>query len=241
MIETIAAITESFVNLLYPLHCAVCKKPIFSSEGIPVCGQCKGLIRRNPRPYCRSCGRAVENSKSLCKECQKTKFHFDSSYSACLYDGVLKELIHLFKYNRKISLAGMLSELMIDFAGQADEVLKEIDIITFVPLGNARLKKRGFNQSGLLAFNLSKRFDLPLIDTLEKAAATRNQNELERKERLINVRGAFKARKGLDLKGSRVLLIDDVMTTGATLDECARILSEAGARAVRCFTLARGL
>ena len=217
MTQTITAIAKSFINLLYPLHCAGCGKALDSHNQLSLCGHCKSTIRPNPRPpeY--------------------------GAYSACLYDGVLKELIHLFKYTGKLSLTKVLSELMIDFVKETPEIMQGIDIITFVPLQKRRLSQRGFNQSGELAFNIAKAPDLPLKDLLEKTLSTRHQNELSREDRLINLKGAFRIKNGVNVRGLHILLIDDVMTTGATLSECAKVLVQNGAKAVRCLTLARGM
>lgn len=217
MTQTITAIAKSFINLLYPLHCAGCGKALDSHNRLSLCGLCKSAIRPNPRPpeY--------------------------GAYSACLYEGVLKELIHMFKYTGKLSLTKVLSELMIDFVKETPEIMQGIDMMTFVPLQTRRLSERGFNQSGELAFNIAKALGLPLKNLLEKTLSTRHQNELSREERLVNLKGAFRIKKGISVKGLQILLIDDVMTTGATLSECAKVLARNGAKVVRCLTLARGM
>ena len=222
MTQTIVAIAKSFVNLVYPLHCASCKKGLRPMDEAPVCGLCRSQIRPNPRHY------------------GKEGFHFDAAYAACLYEGILKELIHQYKYGRKCSLSPFLSGLMADFIKDNDEVTGGVDIITFIPLQAGRMRERGFNQSKELALHISRDFDIPLSDMLEKAVSTRHQNELARDERLVNVRGAFRLRRGADAAGKRILVIDDVMTTGATFSEAGRALKEAGAAEVRCLALARG-
>jgi ComF family protein len=113
-------------------------------------------------------------------------------------------------------------------------------MITSVPLRNGRLVERGFNQSRVLACEISKEFGIPFSEILSKSKNTRHQNELSREERLVNLEGSFKANPGNALRGAKVLLIDDVMTTGATLNECSKVLLHSGAKVVRCFTLARG-
>lgn len=154
----------------------------------------------------------------------------------------MKELVHKFKYNGKISLARTLSGLIGDFLRRNGELVAGIDSITFVPLESGRLRKRGFNQSKMLAVEISRRYDIPIADCLEKVNRTRHQNELSRDDRLVNLNGAFRVKNNAgDLKGKGMLLLDDVMTTGATLNECAKALISAGAKEVRCLTLARGL
>jgi len=184
----------------------------------------------------------MDDAENFCADCRKRQFYFERVYSACIYDGALKELIHLFKYKAKISLAPVLSGLMIDFIKDNRETIDNIDTVAFVPLQDSRLRERGFNQSRILAFSISKEFGIPISDLLRKTARTKHQNELMRDERLSNLTGAFSVRKSPGNPGNlNVLLIDDVMTTGTTLNECAKVLRESGVKAVRCLTLARGI
>ena len=120
-------------------------------------------------------------------------------------------------------------------------MLAGVDKIAFVPLSKGGVYKRGFNQSEILALNLSKEFSIPVAKILEKTRRTHRQNELARDERLSNLAGAFRIKSNTSINGLTILLIDDVMTTGATLSECAGTLKASGAKEVRCFTLARGI
>ena len=218
MLSTIA---KNFINLIYPLHCALCRRRLGPEDASGVCDQCIADIKRIPKPYHKPCGRAP-------------------AYSARLYEGKLKELIHLFKYKRQPRLGNILSEIMIDFLKENPDIPDGINIITYVPLHTGRLRRRDYNQSMILSRNISKELKIPLSDILAKVKATRPQNELSRNERLTNLKGAFKIRGGFKAKGLKFLLIDDVMTTGATLNECVKVLLVAGANEVRCFTLSRG-
>jgi ComF family protein len=237
---TISAIAKRFLNLIYPRHCASCNTPLEASDETGVCAKCLARIRPNPAPYCRKCGRS-SGGAGICKECASLKLHFNRAFSACLYEGVVKEMTHRLKYNGVLSLAGPLSGLMADFADNNPAVLEKIDMITYVPLGAKRLRKRTFNQSQLLAAGLAKASGLGLCHALSKTRSTKNQNELSRDRRIANLDGAFRVRRGADIRGMRILLVDDVMTTGATLSECAKTLKGSGAKEVRCLTLARGI
>ena len=217
---TISTIAKNLVNLVYPLHCASCGKALDPLDESGVCSFCRTKIRPNPKSHVASSG-------------------FDRAYSACLYEETLKELIHTFKYKRRISLSKLFAHLLTDFINVNPEIAEKSDLITFVPLHNSRLRAREFNQSKLLASKISDSFKIPLVDTLDKTRMTRNQNELSRNERLVNLSGAFRIRRNTNLTGKSVLLVDDVMTTGATLDECAKALKDSGAIEVRCLTLAR--
>src|SRR3989338_11620828 len=130
MNQTIAGITKHFLNLLYPLHCAICKIGLDPLDDFGLCEFCKGEIKQNPKPHCKSCGRSLSNALNLCAECQRRKFYFKNARSSTLYEGILKDLIHLFKYKGKISLAKILSRLMMDFIEGNDEILYGVDMIT---------------------------------------------------------------------------------------------------------------
>ncbi len=220
--QAIKVISKNFLNLLYPLHCLGCETPLEAMNEFHLCGRCIASINHNAMP----------------------PFELDDlpvkAYSACLYDGALKELIHSFKYKGKTALAGIFSKLMIDYMKENSEIAA-VDLITVVPLHKKRLREREFNQSLLLAGPISKKFAILLINTLEKTRLTRYQNELLKNERLKNLRGAFNVSPRADIKDKDILLIDDIMTTGSTLGECAKTLLSGGARCVKCFTLARGI
>lgn len=206
-----------------------------------LCAFCNRKICQNPKPYCERCGRSIDNSGALCAECRKTKLHFSAARSAYIYDGALKEVIRAFKYKGKLTLGAGLARLLMDFIKENEDMILGIDAITFVPLQNGRMRERGFNQSKALASRIAEEIKIHCPDLLEKIRSTKNQNELSRDGRLCNLRGAFRIRRGSDIKGLRILLVDDVMTTGSTLSECSKTLFDAGAAEVRCLTLARGL
>lgn len=215
-------IAKSFVNLFYPMHCLGCNKQLEAQNGFNLCGRCIASIKQNAMPPF---------------ELETT---FIKAYSACLYEGTLKELIHCFKYKGRIALANIFAKLMIDYINENPEIA-DVDIVTAVPLHKTRLRDREFNQSLILASRIAGAFDLPAENILEKTRKTGYQNELPKIERLTNLKDAFKARRDSGIKGKSILLIDDVMTTGATLDECAKTLISCGADNVICLTLARGI
>jgi len=169
---------------------------------------------------------------------------FSSAYSACLYEGSLKELIHKFKYDNRRMLSGIFTAIMLDFIKDNPGIIEGIDAITFVPLHKKRALVRAFNQSELLARLIGIELGIPVIRCLEKTRVTRNQNELSREDRLVNLKEAFRISANIKsdaVKGADMLIIDDVMTTGTTLNETSRALMSRGAKSVRCLTLARGI
>jgi ComF family protein len=172
----------------------------------------------------------------------KMRPFFSSAYSACLYEDPLKELIHKFKYNNRRSLSKVFTDLLLDFIEDNPDIIDGVEMITFVPLYKDREFDRAFNQSELLASAAGKALRIPVKSCLEKTLKTRNQNQLSRQERLVNVKDAFSLKRGMEdiVKGLDMLIMDDVMTTGATLNDSSRALISAGAKRVRCLTLARG-
>jgi ComF family protein len=242
-VDAINTAVKSLVNIIYPLRCASCGRLLGTADESGACRPCEERIKTNPRPYCRSCGRSIDDVHGLCGECRVSPFYFSRAYSACLYEGTMKEMIHAFKYRNNRRLSALFTRLMDDFVKANREITDSINTITFVPLHNKKRRERGFNQSEVLAGALSKICGIPVCGCMVKKAHTKNQNELNRDQRLVNVSGAFGVKDGHDglLKGRYVLLVDDVMTTGATLNECSRALKEAGASEVRCLTLARGI
>ena len=160
--------------------------------------------------------------------------------SAAPYEGVIKELIHIFKYGKKISLSGYLSSLLVDFCSESVDMLS-FDAVIPVPLPWWRGIERGFNQAEELARPLVREWDMELLTGhLLRNRASTPQSTLSRLERLMNVQGAFRVKHPGGIAGANILLVDDVITTGSTLNECAKVLKEAGAASVGAVTLAKG-
>lgn len=183
----------------------------------------------------------IKSPDFLCGECREKKRYFTKAIAVGVYEGTLSEAIHIFKYQKKQTMVKHLNAMITDALLQR---FADTDIIIPVPLHKKRLNERGFNQSLLIAHYLSKRLCIPLsIDRLQRVRWTRPQIELSRYERLKNVRGAFAVwadfKHAPTIKDKRVILVDDVYTTGATVNECAKVLKKAGASEVVVFTIAR--
>lgn len=198
------------------------------------------------QPFCPKCGVPIESTALIpfdipCGECRLTRRPYGVCRSAGVYDGPLKQCIHSFKYEGRRELAEVLGRFMAECADR-ELAEAEYDALVPVPLHRDRLRERGFNQALLLARELAKRRGSPVApDVLARDRGTLSQSTLSRRERLKNVRGAFAVGERGAVRGMRFLVIDDVYTTGATADECARILMKAGARAVDILTLARSI
>jgi len=234
---------KNFLNLIYPLSCLICKSRLNPLSDKPLCAQCWEKLEFISPPFCRLCGRhlpAESQAQALiCKDCQKSACSFKKARSVCIYDGIIKQCIHLFKYKAKLSLVEPLAKLMVEFAGQYLD-LQTIDLILPVPLHKRKLRQRQFNQAGLLAAGLSRAYSKPMPDSLLlRIKSGPAQINLSQAQRLKNVRGAFRVKTGADIKDKNILLVDDVLTTKATANECAKMLLGAGAKSVEVLTLAQ--
>ena len=228
-----SGIIPGLVNFLYPAACPACSMPPDSLSHAPFCRKCWQGIRHYDGPSCSICGvPLVSVHADRCRHCLEAPPAFTSAVSFGLYDGVLASAIHHFKFLGIRRLSKPLSALMFFYNTTNAEA------IVPVPLSPDGLKNRGFNQALLLAYQLSKRKKVPLLmDVLAKITDTPPQIGLSAKERSANVRKAFTCRK--KLPGMSILLIDDVMTTGATVNACSKELLKAGARDVFVLTLSR--
>ena len=228
------------INIIWPQICVVCKDKIDSGKF--VCADCWQKIKKNTPPFCHYCGRHLERNnftKSICNSCLKRQPHFDRAFSPCSYEGVLKELIHAFKYSGKVHLGSVLSGLIVEFIKEYSLPIDFVDFIIPVPLHKSRMREREFNQAQVLSEHIAKEFGKPMLnDALIRHRATRTQTELEDQERHANVKDSFSVKKNHPLKGKNVLLIDDVLTTAATSSEAAYVLKENGAGIVFVLTLA---
>lgn len=223
------------MDLIYPPHCVVCRE----AEDGYLCPKCSEKITLIVPPVCRKCGTPCESY--TCEQCRDREYAFECARSAGVFDGVLREAIHALKYRNLIVTADPLAEILIKAFPQTGFV-GTVDTVVPIPIHRSRMVDRGFNQSEELAFRLARRIGLPVeTRVLRKARKTRHQVDLPFDLRATNVQGSFVVRRPEKIRGKRVLLIDDVFTTGSTLDEAARVLLAAGATAVRAYTLAKSL
>lgn len=230
---------RSLLDVAFPRSCAGCHGRA-EDEFLYLCWNCLTTIKLVEPPYCLLCGDpiygAVE-SEYICSNCRRRKPYFDCARSVAVYNGLLKEMILDFKYHDAVWLAPDLGRLMAACL-QAHFRAGNIDCITYVPLHRTRERQRTYNQSFLLAKEIAGRLGRRVADCLVRVQPTDSQTHLTSTARTDNVRNKF-AIKG-DCEGRSVLLVDDVMTTGATVGECARILKKHGAREVLVLTMARG-
>lgn len=242
----LAAVYQGIRNLFFPNRCASCGKSLQPSNPHCLCGECWDSLPRIRQPYCPRCGRPIGSRTvvpydTLCGECRLAGHCFGLCRSAGRYDGTLRECIHILKYGGRRELAQPLAAFMADFAAEAFAG-ERYDGLVPVPLHPAKLRERGFNQALLLARGVGSLLNIPVRSrVLARIRRGETQSTLSRAERLKNVRGAFSLRSKEGVKGLSLLLIDDVFTTGATAEECARVLLKGGARKVDVFTAARAV
>jgi ComF family protein len=233
-------LVEAAVSLLYPPVCTICGKSIRGGEYL--CERCEANAFRIHAPFCHKCSEPFDGSITsafTCANCAHREIHFEAAVAAYRGRGVVRQIIHEFKYNRQIHLRHLVARWL--GAALDDERLcgRRFDLIVPVPLHPARQRERGFNQAGLLAKLLARQSSIPVKPLLERIRYTNTQTALDRSERMENLHNAFRLRKNADVRGLRMLLVDDVLTTGATLNECARVLKRAGALSVHAATAAR--
>jgi competence protein ComFC len=231
---------QAAVSLLYPATCSICGKQVRAGEYL--CEACEAKIVRIVPPFCETCSEPFEgsmNSAFTCANCAHRRIHFETAVAAYRGRGVVRDVIHQFKYNRQIHLRYLVARWLC--AALDDERLRgyQFDVIVPVPLHPARQRERGFNQASLLAELLSAHTSIRCRPLLKRIRYTTTQTALDRSERMDNLHNAFRLRKNADVRGLRVLLIDDVLTTGSTLSECARVLKRAGAISLHAATAAR--
>jgi len=200
-----------------------------------LCEECQGQIAYVEPPFCARCGNTVFTT-DLCPRCQTNPLQIDRIRSVVYFEGVLREALHHFKYDQLTALARPLGDLLATYWRQHP---MPVDVIVPVPLHKTRLRERGYNQAALLAREMARQVGVAVDErTLLRQRSTAPQVELDITQRKKNVQGAFRCSSDA-LAGQRVLLIDDVCTTGATLEACAVAAREGGAHTVWALTLAR--
>ena len=239
--------TARFLALFYPDLCQICRSQKATSSESYLCQSCrtgKEGIKPIEPPFCNCCGLPFEGEITVtfeCSNCHEQELHFRHARAAAEFSGVVKETIHRFKYNHAMWFEPFLGEL-ITAAAQQDLATEKWDYIVPIPLHWRKRHQRTFNQSERIARRLSKATGIPLQPKLlKRIKPTHTQTRLSRAERTENVKRAFAYSGKQALDGANIILIDDVLTTGATASACAKLLKQNGADLVDVWTVARGL
>ncbi|MBN1518075.1 ComF family protein [Candidatus Sumerlaeota bacterium] len=240
MLKLLYNFASDVLALAFPRICPVCGGRVADDflDAI-VCESCRSKLQRALPPHCERCGRPDVVHHAYCCSLMNTGLHFDQARAYCLFEDYARRVVHDMKFNQRRELAepmaGMMARAWIE---RLEE--RRYDCLIPVPLHPSRRHARGYNQSDLLAERLGDMLDMP-VDcwNLERRRNTRPQSSLRPQEKVENVRGAFTLDKPERVKGCEMLLIDDIITTGSTANECARVLREAGAVRIDVLTFAR--
>ena len=238
----IRSLLNGIQDLVYPPFCINCRTQRLTSQ--PFCGlcaDCTQLMELNCPPYCVKCNRHQPGAypAPLCRNCREHPRGFDFAYGACRYTPYLRRLLHQFKFHQKTYLRHVFVQRMADYVRLNNLDLDQFDAILPVPLAPARLRERGYNQSYLLAELLAHKLSKPLWEkSLLKSRHTVSQASLSRKERFTNLEGAFRINPSKRFWGTNILIVDDLLTTGATAASAAHAVKAAGADTVAVLTLA---
>jgi competence protein ComFC len=235
---------DAGLAFFYPEACQICGgQRATPAEGY-VCVRCWQRVRFITPPFCERCGLPFAGdltTKFECANCREMELHFSAARSAVVAKDPVLDIIHRYKYQRAVWFEPFLADLLL--RGAAPALSRENwDLIVPVPLHPAKKREREFNQAERLAAPLARTTGIPLrTDLVRRVEPTRTQTLLSREARAANVRHAFALRRGRRLHGERIVLVDDVFTTGATTSACAQVLQAAGTGEVCVWTVARGL
>jgi ComF family protein len=234
---------QGLSDLVFPPRCMACGVLLAGPGGESFCSPCYSLIRFVAAPLCPCCGIPLTGAGAdhLCGDCLVSRPPYTIARAVARYEAVLLDVIHIFKYKGKITTGEVLGKIMADHA-YPDFSIADYSLIIPVPLHPKRLRERGFNQAVILAREISNRFSIPLdFLTLRRHVFTEPQVNLGKDRRTANVRGAFVVKDGKKIQGQKIILVDDVYTTGSTVKECAGALMKHGAQEVAVLTLARAV
>lgn len=228
---------QKALNILYPGRCPVCHR-ILKDQNTLVCPECAGTFQPVIRDYCMKCGKVVRQDEEYCPECRKRKRIFDQGRCGFVYTEKMRQSLIRYKYYGSREYSAYYGAALCRILGKTIRRW-EPDIIIPIPLYPRKKRMRGFNQAEVLADEIGRNLHLPVAsDVLLKVRETRSQKKLNAGERRQNLKGAFRCRQSL--KGLRILLVDDVYTTGSTMETAAQCLREAGAAKVFFVVLAAG-
>jgi len=235
-LKQLSDIGKAFLNIVFPPVCLNCHVRIDNADKF-LCESCTLKIEPITEKICSRCGSLV--SEAGCESCVEHRWYFTKARSLFPYEGVLKELIHELKYKEMANIGRFLGDKAVSYIREK-HYPEECDVVTAIPLHPVRQRERGYNQAGLLAATIAKEMDwLYQAKLIERKRYTATQTSLSRNEREANIRQAFRVQKNIDVKQKKILLIDDVFTTGATVNAASQILKDAGAEAVYVLTIGR--
>lgn len=236
--KAISFVYKKLCSALFPpkIKCLVCGEDLPQVQDVEFCERCNNLINYiNENHACQKCGAKITGQGKFCLNCMNTKRVFTMARSVAEFDGVVQQLIHNFKFNAKPYISATLGTLM---AQKFLETKWQIDCISYVPITKERLGERGYNQAKLLAEQISLLVGIPVVEILSKTKQTKDQVGLNYAERQENLSGSIKLVDKNLVKDKSILLVDDVITTGATANVCAEVLNKNGSKQVFVLSFA---
>ena len=229
------SLTDQILNWLYPPACIACKVKLPVNMGnFYICERCEPLFEKVAPPVCKKCGQILSAEGENCVSCFGKSYFFESNVSMYMYDDLMRDLLHDMKFRNKKRVATGLGILW----AKSIELPDEDFLLTWLPMHQKKQKERGFNQAEVMAKEIAKEMGIACRNILRRTVDTPAQSGLHPKLRQENVKGAFEINPGHYVLGSSVVIIDDIFTTGASLNECAEILIEGGAEKIYAKTLA---
>lgn len=236
--QTLIQGIHTLKNTLFPrgIKCIVCGQELKEKTQYGMCGTCLQALPFHSGKICYRCGDSIVGTGSYCLSCKDSQKDYEFARAPFLYEGAIQTLIYKLKYAKSKYLAPFLSAFLVDEFVKQDW---QIDLVVPVPLHSKREKERGFNQAELLCCLFNEKLHIPIItNNLVRVKHTRTQTKLTKKQRKDNLEKAFQVLQKSEFKNKNILLIDDVFTTGATIEECSEVLKKAGAKNVYAITLA---
>jgi len=234
---------RAFSDFVFPPHCHVCRSFIPEAGRLHICNSCRDTVQLISSPHCTVCAVPFHcvGHNHPCGSCSKESPAFDAARAAFVYDGPGRELIHNFKYEFKTHLRRPLALYVVEVLSEFVSTHRP-DVIIPVPLHSRRLRTRGFNQAVLIGEVLASEWGISMErSSMLRTRWTEPQINLAASQRRDNVKGAFAIKKPGSVKGKRILLLDDVYTTGSTVEECSKVLKKGGADEIIVITVARAI
>jgi competence protein ComFC len=224
-------LVDGFRDILFPRNCILCRQYIAEEASPHLCSRCYASIEFNAPPFCLRCSRHLDvfTTDGVCPTCLKYPILFDSAWGAVTYNPTSQKLLHLFKYAQKTAVRTIFTRLLDQFLDDYGVSLTGFDYLVPVPLHSVRARERGFNQARLLAEGMRLRTGIPVLNALQRVHPTKVQAFLGQKERWTNLQGAFTINRSFNINNKSILLVDDLLTTGATASAAAYALKDAGA------------
>ena len=234
------ALMESLSALVFPPVCEACDAVILANPPLGVCQKCRAQIKPIAGPHCPGCGRTLIEKNTRCADCEGESYAFDRAVACAIYEGTLRKLLHAYKFENRKYLKYFFVDLAVQFIKTYLHT-SDFDLTLAVPMEKNRRIERGFNQSELISLEIAKQFSIPHSSgNLIHVGPGIAQSLLAKHERKENVKNAFLIRNADEFRSRHVLLIDDILTTGYTASECARVLKKADTSSVTVLALARG-